>query len=300
MITFNLLKKLAHGLVACIMMLMCLGPYPAEHTAKNEDDLQLTFSVLSDVHIESNNLETYQMLFKIMRDAKKMKGGNDAIVFLGDNTMNGQDIENMYFYSALNAVKPADEIIVASGNHDFGNGTGDFETYLKRYLGYNNFFLRQGIEKAYYYKVINGCYFIVLATESDSVNYMDISDTQLSWLGSVLEEAESMGCPAFVFNHYPVNYIGGDNYDALYETLNGYNNVIYFSGHTHFQYHNQSSIRNYGSFTEFNLPKCTEHTLSDYDGGIGAQVEVYENEIIVRIRDFADSLWLDEFVFQID
>ncbi len=299
MITFNLLKKLAHGLVACIMMLMCLGPYPAEHTAKCEDDLQLTFSVLSDVHIESDNLETYQMYHKILRDAKQMKGGNDAVIFLGDNTMNGQDIESMYFYGALNAVNPADEIIVASGNHDFGNGTGDYEKYVKRYVNYNNFFFRHGIEKPYYYKVINGCYFIVLATESDTINYMDISDTQLSWLDTVLIQAKADGCPAFIFNHYPVNHIGGDNYDALAALIGKYSNVIYFSGHTHFAYHSVASIRDYGSFTEFNLPKCTEHVLSNYNGGIGAQVEVYDDEIVVRIRDFADNEWLDEFVFEI-
>ncbi len=299
MITFNLLKKLAHGLVACIMMIMCLGPYPAEHTAKNEENLKLTFSVLSDVHIESNNLETYQMYHKIIRDAKQMKGGNDAIVFLGDNTMNGQDIESMYFYGALNAVKPADEIIVASGNHDFGNGTGDYENYVKRYVNYNNFFFRHGIEKPYYYKVINGCYFIVLATESDTVNYMDISDTQLSWLDAVLTEAEAGGYPAFVFNHYPVNYIGGDNYGALADVINNFDNVLYFSGHTHMPY-GEYTVRNYGDIVDINLPKCTEHVYSDYDGGIGAQVEVYEDEIIVRIRDFADNLWLDEFVFEID
>lgn len=299
MITFTLLKKLAHGLVAGIMMLLCIGAYPAEHTAKNEKDLQLTFSVLSDVHIESNNLETYQMFFKIMRDAKKMKGGNDAIVFLGDNTMNGQDIESMYFYGALNAVNPADEIIVASGNHDFGNGNGDYEKYEKRYINYNNFFFHHRIDKPYYYKVINDCYFIVLATESDTVDLMDISETQLSWFGSVLSEAEKTGNPIFVFNHYPVDYIDGDDYTVLMDVINDYDNVIYFSGHTHSAY-SESSVSNYYGINHINLPKCTEHALEGYDGGIGAQVEVYDSEVVVRIRDFADNIWLDEYIYEIN
>ncbi|MBQ7296523.1 MAG: metallophosphoesterase [Clostridia bacterium] len=299
MLTFNLLKKLAHGLVACTMMLLCIAPYPAKHMPKDKDNLQLTFSVLSDVHIESNNLETYRMYFKIMRDAKKMEGGNDAIVFLGDNTMNGQDIESMFFYGALNAVNPADEIIVASGNHDFGNGNGDYEKYEKRYINYNNFFFHHGIDKPYYYKVINDCYFIVLATESDTVNLMDISETQLQWLGSVLNEAQKTGKPIFIFNHYPVDYIDDYNYTALADVIDDYDNVVYFSGHTHNAY-GYGSVSNIYGINHINLPKCTEHALEDYDGGIGAQVEVYSDEVVVRIRDFADNVWLDEYIYEIN
>lgn len=299
MLTFNLLKKLAHGLVACIMMILCIAPYPAEHTVKNEEDLQLAFSVVSDVHIESNNLETFRMMFKIMRDVKKLKGGNDAIVFLGDNTMNGQDIESMYFYGALNAVNPAKEIIVASGNHDFGNGNGDYEKYEKRFINYNNFFFHHGIDKPYYYKVVNGCYFIVLATESDTVNLMDISETQLQWLVGVLEEAEKTENPIFIFNHYPIDYIGGEDFSVLIDAIDDFDNVVYFSGHTHYPYSDMSISDTYG-INHINLPKCTEHALEDYDGGIGAQVEVYSDEIVVRIRDFADNVWLDEYTYEIN
>ena len=296
MLTFNLLKKLAHALVAGIMMLLCIAPYPAEHTSKDKENLQLTFSVVSDVHIESNNLETYQMLFKILKDAKKNEGGNDAMVFLGDNTMNGQDIESMYFYGALNAVNPADEIIVASGNHDFGNGNGEYEKYEKRYINYNNFFFHHGIDKPYFYKVINGCYFIVLATESDTVNTMDISETQLQWLSGVLEQAEKTGKPVFIFNHYPVDYIGGNDYRVLIDVIDDYDSVIYFSGHTHRDY-GYGSVSNIYGINHINLPRCTEHATEGYDGGIGAQVEVYSDEVVVRIRDFADNVWLDEYTY---
>ena len=49
-----------------------------------------------------------------------------------------------------------------------------------------------------------------------------------------------------------------------------------------------------------NLPRCTDilhedgDELDDYSG-IGMQVEVYENEVVMRMRNCYDGGWIEEY-----
>ncbi len=271
---------------------------PAEkYEAKKPDEVLTSFSILSDCHIEGNNYETFEVYRDILKGVKSAEK-KDALVFLGDNTMNGQEIENLFFFSGLKLANPAKNLIVAAGNHDFGNGEGDFNEMYNRYLKYNNMYLGAKIEKPYFYKVINGCYFIVLSTEEHTVNFMSISEEQLTWLKSLLDEASEKNSPIFVFNHYPINYIAGESPEALNNLLAGYKNLLYFCGHTHLPL-NQSSIYKVNGVNCVNIPKSTEHAYGQdaYNCGIGAVVEVYEDEILLRIRDFYDNEWVEGYEF---
>lgn len=291
--TFTSAKNILAIILSLIMLPLTLFSSTQSFEAKNEDELELSFSVLSDCHVEGNNYKTFEVLSEILRDAKGGKN-TDALVFLGDNTMNGQNIESTFFYGALKAVKPSDNILVAMGNHDVGNGEGDYEKLTKRFLNYNNAYLCANIDKPYYYRVIDGCYFIVLATEDSTVNSMYISEVQLEWLKDVLEEAKASNKPIFVFNHHPLEAVEGEDYTVLSELLNDYDNLIYFYGHTHIDF-SQTSFSTVNGVDTVNLPRCTEHATEGYDCGIGAVVEVYEDEVIVRIRDFYDHEWKDDF-----
>lgn len=304
MIFIYAIKKLIAMALTVIMLALSISACPEKHEAKNPEEVKLTFSVLSDSHIEGPDVEfsfidTYKVFTKILKDAKSTDGGNDAIVFLGDNTMNGQDIENMLFFGALNAVKPADEIIVAAGNHDLSNGEGSYSEYVERFLGYNNAFFSDGLTKPYFYKVINGSYFIMLSSEDATVNTMYLSDEQLSWLKSLLTEADEKDAPIFVMAHHPATYLEGRGYYELTDILNDYDNLLYFCGHTHAEYSAQS-VYAIDGVNCINLPRCTEYKTEGYDTGIGAVVEVYESEVLVRIRDFYDGIWLDEFSYPIE
>lgn len=290
------IKKLISMVLTVFMLALSISMPPEKHEAKNPDEVKLNFTVLSDCHIEGNNLKTYQVFAKILRDAKSVKGGNDAAVFLGDNTMNGQDIESMFFYGAINALKPAKNILVAAGNHDFSNGEGEYGTFVDRFMGYNNAFFDAGLTKPYYYRVINGCYFILLSSEDTTVNTMYLSDEQLTWMKGLLDEAAAKNAPIFVMAHHPVYYLEGRGYNELSDILNDYENLLYFCGHTHLEFES-SSVYEWNGVDCINLPRCTEHATEGYDCGIGAQVEVYEDEVLVRIRDFDDSKWVDEYEY---
>lgn len=288
-----ILKKMVSIFLASILLLITPVKQSEPLSAKDDDALRLNFSVLSDCHIEGNNLETFRVFHKILNSVKATDSKNDALVFLGDNTMNGQDIESMFFYGAIERINPCDNVFVALGNHDVGNGEGDYNKLCDRFMGYNNAFFDAGLTKPYYYKVVNGYYFIFLASEDKTVNTALITDEQIDWLKDVLAEAEKTGNPIFVFNHHPLTYLEEDSM-KIANVLQGIDNVFYLHGHTHWELGEWTFKDEYGIKT-VNVPKSTEHATDGYDCGIGMQVEVYDDEVIIRARDFYDDLWVEDY-----
>ena len=281
------IKKTISLFLACVMMLLFPAGSAEQYSAKNEDRLIADFTVLSDTHIEGNNYDTYKTFRRLLNGVKANKNGTDALVFLGDNTMNGQDIESMFFYGTLDRVKPANNIFVVQGNHDVGNGEGDYEQLRDRFLDYNNIFFDAGLTKAYYHRIVKGCYMIFLASESDTVNDAYISDEQIEWLRDILAEAQEAGSPIFVFNHHPIYAIQDDSMKLVRE-LQGIDNLLYIFGHTHWAINDTWTIYEEYGIQSINLPRCI-------DDGIGLQIEVYEDEVVVRIRDYYDDFWVEGY-----
>lgn len=281
-------------LLATVMtLLMMLSPaFPAQgvpYTAENPDELIASFAVVSDIHVETNNPDSYINLKNVLEGIKA--GENlDAVVYTGDNVMNGQALENLFFYTAVRGVMPAKENYVIAGNHDFGNGEGDYSQFRRNFILNNNLYFGSNITEPYYYKVLNGCYMIVLASEDLSVNDYVMSDKQLEWLEGVLEEAEAADAPIFVFNHHPVYLIRDRDSGELARILQKYDNLLYVHGH----YHDDLDAENFYQWDNIdciNLPRITETT--EYEPGDGIVVEVYEDEVVVRGRDFIKGEWID-------
>ena len=291
MILVYALKKFVATLVTIVMILITgLSDTTVEDPKKAE--ILLNFNVLSDCHIESNNYTTYSIFTKILENIKRDED-SDATVFLGDNTMNGQIIEELVFFGALNRTKPNGEVLVAPGNHDFSNCEGDYNTYLKRFVGYSNAFMDYKITAPYFYRVVDGYYFIVVSSEDITWEYLAISEAQYEWLEGVVAEAKKSGKPVFVFSHFPIDLEqSGD--DRLSDILNDCDNLLYFYGHTHNGL-DEYTAWTYNGVNCINIPKTTETT--DYDCGTGAYVEVHEDEILVKIKDFHDEMWYDDYVY---
>ena len=90
----------------------------------------LDLTVFSDVHVEGNNYPRYKVFVECLRDAVKNKSGSDAFLFLGDNTMNGQNIENMIFHGTLAKFLKNETVIALNclnGAKTNACGTGVFE-----------------------------------------------------------------------------------------------------------------------------------------------------------------------------
>ena len=293
------LKRVFALIIAALMFIGVGSNHADSHTVLDADECRLCVTVLSDVHIEGNNIPRYNVFGRILRDVKNNEFGNDAVVFLGDNTMNGQNIESMLFYGAVRKTKIADNVFTVCGNHDVGNGNGDYNELRERYLNYNNAFLKKELDKPYYYEIVNGYYFIMLAPEDLCVSEFPISDDQLKFLDETLSVATADGKPAFVCAHHPYYYVDDD---VIEDILVKYENVFYVSGHTHFPCCEGWTFNQDDGINEINLPRCTE---LDYetdreiceDTGYGVQLEIYENEVIGRVRNFYTGEWDDSLVY---
>ena len=263
-------------------------PYEAE----NPDELIASIVTISDVHVETNYPESYNNLYMIL-DGIKAGKNIDAVVYTGDNVMNGQALENFFFYSAVKAMKPAENNFVLAGNHDLGNQAGDYEALLENYIRNNKTYLGEDVGKGYYYRVVNGCYLIMLISEEESTWDFVIGDEQLEWLENVLKEANEKNAPVLVFNHYPL-YYNETTGKKVASLLNEYNANLFLYGH----YHNEMGADNFSKWENINiinLPRVTETT--EYGAGDGVVIEVYEGKIVVRARNFITGEWLEDLVY---
>ena len=284
----------AKDLIATVLtLLMMLSPAfggdGAKYTAERPDELITSFAVVSDVHIETNNPTSFNNFRDVLEG---VKGGEniDSVVYTGDNVMNGQLLENLFFYLGVRGVMPAKNNFVVMGNHDIGNGTGDFVEHKNNFITNNRLFLGNNVGDGYYYRVVNGCYMIFLGIEDLTVNRSVMTQEQLNWFAGVLSEAKSKDAPIAVFNHHPINYLEGVPSDSLINLCKGYDKLIYVHGHIH-DHLGEDNFYNVGGVDCINLPCVTETT--DYEAGDGIVVEVYENEIVVRGRDFIKGEWID-------
>ena len=160
----------------------------------------------------------------------------------------------------------------------------------------------------------NGYKFIVLGSESDAGVQEDISDEQFAWLESELKNAEEDGNFIFIFNHYPLNntwadvwpegHIGEDS-DRLYKLFTQCENrIYYFSGHLHMGlFEDWRGVITDGNITFINVPSFgSENNAIDADikdVGLGLQVEVYKDHMVIRSRNFAKHEWTNiEYKFE--
>ena len=299
--------RVSSVVVAAVMMLAAAFVPTENYDVRDPEECKLNFSILSDSHIETTNLPRYRIFNKCLQDAAKIESGNDAVVFLGDNTMNGQVLENMMFHGAVRMFLKKDQTVLpVVGNHDIGNDEGDPAKLRKRWCDFTNAFFGKKLETPYYSEVIDGYTFIVLGPEGNGDTFdLSMSEAQFTWLENTLKEAGKSDKPVFVFAHYPpddATDLDGKPTDRLIDMLaefNKENDVIFFYGHTHMPLYLFWSFRDDDGFPTVNLPRLTElggekDNQVIANTGKGVVVEVYGDRVIVRGRDFYRGEWYIE------
>ncbi len=289
--------------IITVTMLVVTGFGSGEpYDVKDPDKCVMNFAVLSDCHVEGNNIARYKVFTRVLRDVERNESGHDAVTFLGDSTMNGQHIENLLFHGAVHALLRKENVLPVIGNHDVGNGQGDYEKLQNRWYDYTRAFFGRKLSTPYYYEVVDGCYFIFLAQEAQRVYEMPMSDAQFAFLEDVLDKAADSGRPAFVFEHFPtddatdLDLVPTDRLTRMLAEYNREHDLFVFVGHTHMPLHLFWSFHEYDGYPETYLPCLTrlggenDHAVLD-DTGVGLEVEVYENEVVLRGRDFYRSAW---------
>ena len=282
-----------------------IAAYPAQQV----DALKLNFTVLSDGHLEANNKERQNNYSEAFADMAGADPKSRALVMVGDNTMNGQVTEEAMLYGLMRKCNTVETVLMAAGNHELSPSkynTGDYETLQKRFIRYNNAFLENQIDTLYYSRIVDGYHFIVLGSDKDAGIQQYLSPEQLEWLDGELQSAAESGKPVFLFSHWPLNDVFskvwkeghvGEQSDELKELLTKYDNrIFFFTGHLHMGiYENGYGVKEDGNITYINVPSFgsenTDGEAEVQNTGLGLQVEVYENEVLVRVRNFVEHEW---------
>ncbi|MCL2508121.1 MAG: metallophosphoesterase [Oscillospiraceae bacterium] len=275
------------------------------------DSLLLNFTVLADTHIETIEMFRFEYLRNAVADVNRASVKSNALVLVGDNTMNGQFLENLMLYGILSHYAAPENVLVAMGNHDINPSVNTLEKAVNRHNAFYNALTGSKNDKPYYYREIGGYFFIVLGSENtrdDTEAY--ISPAQIQWLDETLARASKSGKPIFLFNHQPFsdkvhtpegdgeywwNLDGmGESSDDVFDVVKQYDNVIFFYGHIHAPLFLLNVCETEG-VTLVNVPPFTAHV-----GGNGFYAELYADRVILRARAFAFGEWDAECVYTID
>lgn len=261
-----------------------------------------SFGALSDIHMTYDTAEAdFQKALNFFNETENV----DFITVCGDLTERGIDSQ-MAIYKGIAETSEV-PIYEIAGNHESyaenwtQNGEAEVIRLMQEYTG-----------KPLYYSFTQGDdVFIMVGVCSD---YAVFGTGGLQWLYETLEANRNKRC--FVFQHIRPddscgnafgiykNDIWGGNQSVVFENLlKHYRNVIFFHGHSHLKLSLQTrdNLANYDNkygMHSIHIPSLVSPRTGNLDGtgrtelyaeSEGYVVDVYENHIVVRGRDFVND-----------
>lgn len=270
-----------------------LGPLTVPGTGQK----QYSFGALSDVHMTYPTAESdFRRALTWLNEAEKVA----FTCICGDLTASGAAEELEQYKAAVDTYSTGAPVYAISGNHEcYDTGTAT-TAQLEPYTG----------QPLYYFFTHGNDVFIMVGC-CRAVAGEIFTEAELQWLYETLEENRNKRC--FVFQHaFPRGdsgnamdaYAGGDlvtgtKGDVFKSLLRHYKNTVFFHGHSHLKYYlqevdekaNYSEDSGYRSvhISSLAVPRdIVDGTLTEvYGGSEGYVVDVYENGIHLRGRDFA-------------
>ncbi len=300
--------------IACMLSSFVFGDFAAGYEPVKAE-CNINFAVISDIHMTDETARR-DMLELGLYDMDKAEQKLDALVLAGDTTDMANSKQYALVEEAFSKYTPADNIIMAMGNHDTWNDEDiNDDRYIESerlFIEYNKKIAGRDIDKVYYSTTVNGYTFIVLGSEEDHT-YGYISSEQLTWLDDELSKASVQGKPIFVISHWPLadthglpDSWGSNPADGTFaenisvdinSILQKYENVFLISGHVHNgaakeSIYGYSSVETYGNVTSINLPSYMYPGIKgSVSNGNGFVFEVYDDEVIIRTRNFSGGVW---------
>ena len=274
-----------------------------------------SFGALSDVHIRHSTAKDdfKKALTFLTRDYKV-----DFTCICGDlisgSADNPQTTELAEYKYYVDTYSPNTPVYAIAGNHESW-GTLAVADIIESYTGH-----------PLYYSFTQGDdVFIMLGIKQDAPAKL-FANGELQWLYETLEANRNKRC--FVFEHVRPDDVCGNAYGiysydiwdgtekTIFENLmRHYSNIILFHGHSHLKFNLQTknNLANYDNIfgchsvhiPSISVPRTGDVTGANsrveiYADSEGYVVEVYENGIYLRGRDFAKgeflpiaSYWLD-------
>ena len=276
------------------------------------EEKQYSFGAISDVHLQYETAPAdFQRALSFFHGTEQV----DFTCVCGDLTDNGEIADLTQYKNAVGNY-PVYEI---PGNHDCYTLGADIENQAASYTG----------EPMYYSFTKGNDVFIMVGIKDE---YELFTTAELQWLYETLEANRNKRC--FIFQHiYPGkgNAPTCGNAYGIYENhcwnhpaqtvlfeslMKHYKNVVFFHGHSHLEFALQSKACRYANYSDadgyrsvhipaLSVIRTGDATGSDSrtelaDGSQGYVVDVYENGIHLRGRDFAKGEFLPIASYWVD
>ena len=230
---------------------------------------------------------------------------SEAIFIVGDTINMSAESDYLFYKSILEEEKTnsAKMIYYALGNHEY--------MYQSNIVDALNLFKEQlNLENHYYSVDIEGCKFIVLGSD-DITPLGKMNSIQFQWLKQELADTNK-NTPTFIFLHQPLKdtvagsletLFGQQDYgfsssrEALRDLLKNYPNATVFSGHSHYTLEEYQTVL-YGNGSDATFVNCGSMAYlcnldsKDIGGSEGYYVEVYEDYILLRGKEFVYNKWI--------
>lgn len=261
-------------------------------------------ALIADPQISFYSPDRYSYFKAAMEDLHNTDCKIDALIGVGDITENATILDYKLIKAELSGIDT--RYILASGNHDIRVRL--YKQRLSYFAGLANSLNGDEAMDSYHFSERIGDYkVIVLGSDKTKLEQAYISPEQLQWLDS--EIAAEEGRPTFVICHQPLkdthnemNAFGsitkagghvGEQSQDIQNVLSKYKNIFFISGHLHSGFGPDS----YNKVDGIHCVNVPSTAIVNKDGtynnaGTGYIMEVYENEVRFRARDFAQGTWV--------
>jgi Icc protein len=283
----------------------------------------LTFSVMSDIHIQAWDTESHRRFLEALRDHAAVNPRSKLLVLNGDLT-DGNEEDYRMLMELLQKV-PHPPVHATMGNHEYyrlwRTPEGGIDTTRLnpdwssgQAVGlFTRFFV---YKKPYHDLWLAGYHFLFLSGEAYRDRVQDVgedaylSDAQLAWLEkrlspSLSDRLKNQRKPVFVFLHQPLPHTldGTDNERGVVQAerlgaiLNKHPEVVFFSGHTHRDLGTTKQVA-HPSFTAAGSASVRyvleKDGLPDPQKSQSLVVEVYRNKVVIRGREHSTRQWISQ------
>lgn len=271
-----------------------------------------SFGAISDIHLQYDTAQSdFQKALTYLDD-------NENVVFTcvcGDLTVNGTTANLQDYKNYVDTYSPNTPVYATSGNHECYQNL-DLDTVLPTYTGH----------PVYYSFTQGNDVFIFVGLYADK-NGQLFKTEELQWLYETLETNRNKRC--FVFEHvrpddtcgnaygiYSYDIWGGTEQTVFESMMSHYKNVIFFHGHSHLKFNLQTKNNkaNYEhdlfGIHSIHIPSLAVPRTGDASGASskkdiyadseGYVVDVYENAIVLRGRDFVNEKFLPIATYCLD
>lgn len=263
---------------------------------------------VSDIHLQQESaVADFEKAFAYFNSLEDLLFVN----ICGDLTDEGS-AEELAFYAQMRDSYALQPVYAVSGNHEYWSGTTFDQSIWTEYTGHNLWYSYTQGDDVYIMVGLDG-------------SAQPFSTSELQWLYETLEANRNKRC--FVYQHlFPWDGSGdaaglnghGDLLDntpgkVFLSLMSYYKNVVWFHGHSHqlFRTQEQFSINNidsvYGRYSVHIPSLASPREVVDgtaqyavFRESEGYIVDVYENGIVLRGRDFVNGQFLPVATFYLD